>query len=348
MLLTSIAIMANSRKMSKSAGWNLYWVFSDGLEDCFVVARNIRSAIKVECEMNGFDVDEVGAVQVCRIPENVAKRQLDAYKKDKIDWPWYGWNDLLKKLGAEFREIEGQHEILLDGVVYSQGERPRTIGARFIKEFRQDKRLANYGEEDRFSNRQNILFTLLGACIARCQQIEHYIAHSFILAVGAKEKARYKTIDDLTRAWKRKTMGHLIRTIEESYDLEPTFKAALEWFLARRNQLVHGLTTHPQYEIETAWGQDEMIAFLSLFEMMSRVIRKAFRACYLVSMDYGNSYVLKAPNTKIRFTKKQKDEMSIFPCFFILKKLDEDAKRPTPSIESTHPGKPDAASHVKR
>lgn len=311
--------MLKPRKLPKSARWNLYWVYSDGLEDCFVVARNIRSAIKIECEMNGFDASEVGAVRVCRIPEPIARHQLAINKKKNIDWPWYGWDHLLKKLGAEFREVEGRKETLLDDVVYSPGKAPRAIGVRFLKKFKKDKNIASYGEEDKFTNRQNILFTLLGICVARCQEIEHYIAHSFVLAVSAKDKAKYKTIDDLNRAWKRKTMGQLIRIIEESYDLDPTFKEALEWFLEWRNLLVHGLTTHPQFDIETSWGQDEMIAFLSRFEVTSRVIRKAFRACYLVSMDFGNSYLLERPNPKIRFTKKQKDEMSIFPHFFILR-----------------------------
>lgn len=287
-----------------------------------MVARNIRSAIRVERDMNGFDLDEVGAVHVCRIPESVAKRQLAVYKNEKVTWPWYGWDDLLKKLGAEFRVVEGRHETLVEDVVYSQGYPPRTIGRRFIKEFRQEKVFAEYGEEDRYTSSQNILFTLLGVCIARCQQIEHYIAHSFILAVSAKEKVRHKTIDDLTRAWKKKTFGQLIRTIEESYELEPALKASLEWFLEKRNQLVHGLTTHNQYDIKTGWGQDEMIAFLSIFEMMSRAIRKAFYACYLASIDYGNNYLLEKPNPKMRLTRKQKNDMSVFPYFFILKSPD--------------------------
>jgi hypothetical protein len=269
--------------------------------------------------MNGFDRDEVGAFHVCRIPEHVAKRKRAVYAKDSIEWPWYGWEDLLRDLGAEFREIDGRYETLLNDVVYCQGERPRTIGKRFISSFYSDSQIALYEEGDAFDARQNILFTLLGVCLARCQQIEHYITHSFILAVSARDKSRYQTITDLTNGWKRKTMGQLIRSIEESYELEPMFKASLEMFLDWRNKLVHGLTTHPQYDIETSWGQDEMISFLALFEMMSRAVRKAFRACYLVSIDYGNTYLLGSPNAKIRFTKKQRDEMSLFPHFFTLR-----------------------------
>jgi hypothetical protein len=311
--------MSKSRKRALSSGWNLYWVYSDSFEDCFVVARNIRSAVRLERDENGFDPDEVGAVHVCSIPEPLARRKLAEYRKEKISWPWYGWDDLLKKLGAEFRQLADRHETLLDGVVYSQGMSPRWIGGRFIKDFRADPMLATYGEETPYSERQNILFTLLGLCVARCQEIEHYIAHSFILAVSAREKPKYATISDLVRAWKRKTLGQLIRTIEESYELDPVFKMSLEWFLEQRNKLVHGLTTHEQYDIQTAWGQDEMIAFLALFEMMSRPIRKAFRACYLVSMDFANTRLPESRNPKIRFTRKQKDEMSLFGAFFKLR-----------------------------
>lgn len=307
---------------AKSTGWHLYWVFSDGLEDCFVVARNIRSAIKVEREMNGFDINEVGAHHVCRIPEAVAEPLLSKYKKKKIEWPWYGWADLLKKLGAEYREIDGRQETLIDGTVYSGGYVPRVIGARFLREFTKNKTLASFGEEDHYSDRQNILFTLLGICIARCQEIEHYIAHSFILGVSMKNKNKYTTINDLISAWKRKTLGQLIVAIEEWYELESEFKTGLEWFLSKRNQLVHGLTTHPQYDIQTDWGQDEMVAFLSQFEFVSRAVRQAFRGCYFASMDYGNSYLLELSKPRVRFTRKQKNEISLFAHFFKLREAD--------------------------
>jgi len=306
------------KKLRKSAGWNLYWVYSGGLEDCFVVARNVRSAIKVEQTMNGFDVGDVSAVHVSRVPEDVARRKLNSYAKRNAAWPWYARDDLLGSIGAEFRDIEGRRETLIDDVVYRQGEFPRSIGRRFIKELRQDDAFSGF-EEDEFTGRQNVLFGLLGVCIARCQQIEHYISHSFVLSVSAKDKSKFETIDDLTRSWKKKTLGQLVRAIEESYELEPTFKSALEWFLEMRNLLVHGLTTHAKYDIETEWGQDEMICFLARFELMSRAVRMAFRACYLLSIDYGLNFLIERPSRKMRLTKKQLEEVSIFPHFFTLK-----------------------------
>lgn len=60
--------------MPKSpARWNLYWVTSDGYEDCFVVAKNARSARSVECHMNGFDFSEVEATKILTIPDKVVR-----------------------------------------------------------------------------------------------------------------------------------------------------------------------------------------------------------------------------------------------------------------------------------
>mgnify|MGYP007135338631 CR=1 FL=1 len=48
------------------AKWKLYWVESDGYEDCFVVAKNSHSARSVEANMNGFDISDATAFKfVC-------------------------------------------------------------------------------------------------------------------------------------------------------------------------------------------------------------------------------------------------------------------------------------------
>ena len=51
--------------------WNLYWIESDGWEDCFAVARNSRSARCVEKDVNGFEDDDLNVTKVMRIPKNV-------------------------------------------------------------------------------------------------------------------------------------------------------------------------------------------------------------------------------------------------------------------------------------
>jgi hypothetical protein len=99
----------------KSTPWNLYWVESDGVEDCFVVARNARSACRVEIEMNGFEPNEVRATQIIRVPDKV---RLAYEKRKKHCWPWYVYGKaFFRGLGAQFRKVESKEEMLLEQVV---------------------------------------------------------------------------------------------------------------------------------------------------------------------------------------------------------------------------------------
>lgn len=302
---------------SKYLGWNLYWVYSDGLEDCFVVARNIRSAIKVERDMNGFEPDDVGALHVCRISQTIARSQFPK-GEGRREWPWYGHEPLLKRLGAERREINGREEVLLNDVVYSQGVAPRIIGGRFCREFKRSGMASYFEGETKFTRSQEALYTLMGVCLARCQEIEKCISWSFVLGVNAKDKVKYKTISDMAAGWERKTFGGLIRSIEESYVLEAQFKEALGLFLEWRNRLVHGLVVQEQYDINTTWGQDETVAFLVRFEFVSRAVRVAFRSAYWFSIEFANDNLLRASEDKIKLNRKQRGESALFPHFFKL------------------------------
>ena len=64
--------------------WKLYWVASDGLEDCFVVAKNSRSAAKIEKDMNGFEDDYLTVTRVMDIPdkyEDIANKDSKMVKR---------------------------------------------------------------------------------------------------------------------------------------------------------------------------------------------------------------------------------------------------------------------------
>lgn len=308
--------MTRSARSSNTAGWNLYWVSSNGLEDCFVVAKNSRSARKLEREMNGFENDEIEVYRACKISEKLATSHL---KRNKTTWPWYAYNDLLKKLNAEFREIDSGEQILINNIVYQQGFRPRKIGTRFLTDFEKGKITPIGWEEDRYTDTQSTLLLMLGICVARCQEIEHYISQSFVLGVSSKEKSKYKTISEFAAGWKKNTFGQLIRTIEESYQLEENFKPALEHFLSCRNKLVHGITMTEEFDIHTSWGQSELLAFLTKFEYLSRAVRSAFRSCVYASIEIGNINLIKDEKDKIKLTKKQRSEAALFPHFFILR-----------------------------
>src|SRR4051812_19144861 len=121
-------------------GWNLYWVASDGEEDCFVVARNARSAARVDADYCGFEPSDLSVTRVTSIPTQIAiawKRRNARDKEARISWPWYAERWMLQKLGAHFRDRDQISETLLDDVVYTQGADtpipPRPIGRKYLK-----------------------------------------------------------------------------------------------------------------------------------------------------------------------------------------------------------------------
>lgn len=325
--------MATAPLKAKNAhsGWNLYWASSDGDEDCFIVARNSRSAQRVDVEYCGFESGDVLATRVKAIPKEILLKWEGhrAKERHRHPLPWYADKWLLSRLGASFREREHLWETLIDDVVYTNAldgpVRPRVIGRRYLTEFRAVKAFQRYGHEDRYSQPQMTLFTILGICIARAQEIEHLIAHSFVFGVSAEsERRKSQTISELIKSWKRKTLGQMLRTIELNWDIEPTVHASLQLFLQMRNELVHGLTTSEQYDIHTSWGQDETMGILTLFELISRPLREAFQASLYASIDIGNNHLLKnEPDKHHPLTARQRKKIGFFVASFSPKEKKE-------------------------
>jgi hypothetical protein len=307
------------------SGWSLYWVSYDGEEDCFVVARNSRSARCHDANYCGFEADDCQVTRVKSIPKKTLqdwerRRSKDVRKPHPL--PWYADDWLLRKLGATFRKYDHITETRIDDVVYTQGDdgpvHPRIIGRRYLTEFKEVKAFQRYGHEDRYSPSQMTLLTILGICIARVQEIEYLIAHSFIFgAIDESERRKNQTISDLIKGWKRKTLGQMLRSIEYYWDIEPTVQASLQLFLQMRNELVHGLTTSDRYDIHTTWGRDETIGFLSLFELISRPLREAFKASLYASIDIGNTHLLKdQPEKQSKLSARQQKKIGLFAAFF--------------------------------
>jgi hypothetical protein len=310
------------RAKTNSRGWNLYWVVSDGADDCFIVARSSRSARRIERDDAGWDDSEVSARKVLSIPHQIElaySRRLSK-KKSAHAWPNYADDWLLSKLGAATRDREGLLETLLDGVVYTRGSDgptpPRSVGSRAVRELKNHPVLGQYGEEDNWTRQQEVLLTLMGVCLARCQEIEHLLANSFIFALGDNRRRAYKTIGEMQRAWKRKTLGALFRIVEQGYEIEPIVHRSLRGFIDMRNHFVHSLTTDDRTTIHDKWGQDEMIAFLALFEIYSRGVRKAFLSSLYASVEYGLKYMVSTDSHALSLTKKQRQEAALFSAFF--------------------------------
>lgn len=145
------------------AKWKLYWVESNGYEDCFVVAKNSRSARSVEVHNNGFDISEISAIRIMDIPDILEEQAVKKFREwsklhapsqaDRANlhtWPWYADKWLLEGLGAQFRTMDDEEQTLLRDVVYARkasGEcYTYSIGARALSE--RNESLPKYNNYD--------------------------------------------------------------------------------------------------------------------------------------------------------------------------------------------------------
>lgn len=115
------------------ANWKLFWVESNGYENCFVVAKSSRSAKAVEIHRNGFNLLDVNAIQIMEVPEALELKAEKRFKEwSKINapqqannpelhqWPWYADKWLLNELGAEFRNVGNEEQVVFRNMVYSR------------------------------------------------------------------------------------------------------------------------------------------------------------------------------------------------------------------------------------
>lgn len=103
--------------------WGLYWVFIESApeENCFVVAKNSKSASALEESGSGFDPGETESVRIETIPaeleEKVVKEHQEMLKKlskkeresrSKYPWPDYARDNVLNFFGIKFRSYDGR------------------------------------------------------------------------------------------------------------------------------------------------------------------------------------------------------------------------------------------------
>lgn len=107
--------------------WNLYWVESEPLENCFVVAKNARSAAKHDEDILGLEPKDANATLVKRIPEEILRKWATAEKKihrtsDFFSFPenrlGYADDALLEMMGAEFRYQDARKITIINGRKY--------------------------------------------------------------------------------------------------------------------------------------------------------------------------------------------------------------------------------------
>lgn len=251
--------------------WKLYWVSSDGYEDCFVVAKNCRSAAHIEVAMNGFSYSDVSVMRVADIPDEL----FQIYGQD---WPWYADHQLLKDLGARTRTIDnGIYQVLLDGRVYSRdsdGEwSTYLIGFKAICERNPALPRPDFSEEET-EDYHKYIYDMMGMAIVQCHKIEWLISRSFLSAVIKRRKNKDETFEVAFSELEKKTLGSLIASLEKSFDIDVDIHNLLRCFLDMRNQFIHGITLTDRYNIEDNWGQRELISFLDVFLSAAEMVEE--------------------------------------------------------------------------
>lgn len=316
------------------AKWKLYWVESDGYEDCFVVAKNSRSAKSVEINMNGFDTSDITAFRIMDIPDTFEMKADKKFKEwskiyapqqannsDLHQWPWYAEKWLLEDLGAQFRIIDDEEQTLLRDVVYARkpsGEcYTYSIGAKALYERNKGlPKYDNYDSEPQIDISE-MLYSAMGLALSQCHEIEGLFSKSFVFGVSEKQKKKYETLNDFFKGWEKKTLGGLFSAMQEAFDIEIETKMALDLFLDMRNTLVHGITTTNRYNINTDWGQRELIVFLDLFLYLCTPIKDIAASCFEMSIELANTYLLNENDDKIPI-KSSGELISLFAeCFKI-------------------------------
>lgn len=102
-----------------SNGWGIYWVEVGRApeENCFVVARNSRSAAWHEQVSSGHGVGDVHAERLLRAPSWFEEEELDTHRqrvrapseREALHpWPAYVGDPELRRMGFEVREFRGR------------------------------------------------------------------------------------------------------------------------------------------------------------------------------------------------------------------------------------------------
>lgn len=243
---------------------------------------------------------------------------------------YYARNWLLEKLGARWRIIDGKEQMLLLDTVYTyneEGERcTYTIGAKAVLGDRSRNIKFDFKNYSMFDDgMEKILYEMMGIATKECHEIEYYFSNSFIFAVSEKQKKKYNTINDFLKGWSKKTLGNLIASIEESFEIKENWKICLKGFIEMRNQFIHGLTTKERYHINEEWGRRELINFLTIFLDYCKPVKAIAESCFIFSICFANDKLIDKKENKIPMKKTEdiKEKLALFNEIFILKKCEE-------------------------
>lgn len=119
--------------------WHLYWLYieCDTSENCFVIARNSRSAKSFELEI----CDDIIVTKVLTIPNALEKNELkrhikylntltlkDQENRRKHPWPDYAQANLLEYFNIKFKYINGKQKAFYLNQEFTLGSLEETYG----------------------------------------------------------------------------------------------------------------------------------------------------------------------------------------------------------------------------
>ena len=134
---------------------------------------------------------------------------------------------------------------------------------------------------------KTIIYQMLGMALRESQEIEWFLNHSFIFAFSDKQRRKIKTIDEAIEYWSHKTLGAMVNIMKESFEFSEDVENGFKLFIDMRNRLVHDILMSERYNIDTNWGQRELMAYLDLFLTLCEPIKEIATACCDVSFALG-------------------------------------------------------------
>ena len=325
--------------MRKSNKWYLYWGTSDGYEDCFVVAKNAQGAKRLEFMQNGIEWSIIKAERIIEVPERYDKienylwirwSRINAPKQAKIPnvhrRAYYPDRWLLERLGAKWRIIDEKEQMLLLDTVYTHNEAGECITysldiKSLIEGLDENIKIDLEDYSVLEDDIETILYEMMGIATKECHQIEYYFSNSFIFAVSENQKKKYKTINDFTKGWSKKTLGNLIASIEESFEIKEEWKICIKGFIEMRNQFIHGLTTKERFNMYDNWGRKELINFLIIFLNCCTSVKLIAESCVLASIYFANEKLVgnKEEIIPIEEIEDAEGKLALFNEIFTLK-----------------------------
>jgi hypothetical protein len=98
-----------------------------------------------------------------------------------------------------------------------------------------------------------------GLCLSAIHAAEHAIAEAIEIALPAGAVLSLRTLEAEEEEHRRKTLGQLVRKLNQRARLDPGIERDLENFILRRNDFIHHF--HGRFDVMTDEGSERAINF---------------------------------------------------------------------------------------